>query len=250
MKILIHNVGYFLGHDGSFLNYLRHGHRYFVCDPIVRTQNVTRFCTLLSEFEPDVCGMIEVEIDAKKQYPFLADHYCIWAEKYSAKSPLREIPVLADKGNAILSRSLIHVNKHYLKHGNKRLVLQAEIAPGVYFFLVHLSLRKWIRSRQLAELGRVIRKKKQVIVAGDFNIFDGAKELVPLLKATDLRLISEMNKPTFPAHSPKCTLDVFLCSASLKVRNIQVIKTKLSDHCPVLLELENIPYPSIAEATK
>ncbi len=236
MKILIHNVGYFLGHNGSLLEYVKYSHRYLYCDPEIKEANMGRFAQLLYEHDPDICGLIEVHDHPELLKLVEESHTCTMIAKYCETHPLARLEKTRPNCNAVLTREMVEVCPHYLGCGNKRLVLEV-VFRDIHLYLVHLSLRKYIRKQQLLELRRLVSGKPKVIVCGDFNIFSGVDELEPLLFDGDLRLVSKPHHQTFPAVNPKKMLDIFLCSEGLRVTSLQVLDIVLSDHLPVLLEV-------------
>ncbi len=238
MKILIHNVGYFLGHNGLLLDYFKHSHRYISCNPKIRAHNLEQFRNLLATHDPDICGLIEIRENTAVLEDLSQNHSCTIVTKYGTAHPLRALSAKSANSNAVLSREVLAVKTHYLSCGNKRLVLETE-KNGVNIFFVHLSLRKHIRQRQLRELQTLIADKLNVIVCGDFNIFGGFAELELFLRQTNLQLVSQAEDYTFPAARPTKAIDIFLCSTQLKVISVHVLDIVLSDHLPVLLEVDD-----------
>lgn len=242
MKILLYNVGYFTGNDGSVADYLTGSYRYFWKKGHYQIETAEKIRCLIAEHEPDICGLIEIEAatPASPAYLCASDHlpHLSCAVKYGHDSLLRKIGFFKNNGNAVLSRKELTVKQHYLQNGNKRLVLEIEVTDRFSIFVVHLSLRRNTREKQFYELKTIIRGKKQVIVCGDFNIFGGREELEPLLNKTNLRIVNKHGDLTFPANNPRLMLDVFLCSHNLKVKDLQVLACDSSDHLPVLLEID------------
>lgn len=246
MKILVYNVGYFLGHDGSLFQYLTHGYRYFFCGNLTREKNIANIRDLIDRYNPDICGLLEVH-QATAGGDTLGDefsisqdgiYHCETEVKYGINSILRKFFLFKTKSNAVMLRKKHPIKRHYLSAGTKRLVLEIEVTPDFSIFLVHLSIRKWIRKRQFYELKKLIKEKKRVVVCGDFNIFGGMEELRPLLKKTNLRIVNKKEHITYPASKPTKALDLFLCSRNLSISNIEVIDEGHSDHLPVIVEID------------
>jgi endonuclease/exonuclease/phosphatase family metal-dependent hydrolase len=104
--------------------------------------------------------------------------------------------------------------------------------------MTHFSLSKRIRHKQFAELEELIRKRKRVILCGDFNVFSGPEELYHLLGQCNLRIVNQPKDFTFPTCKPRKALDLFLCSHDVRIMDIRVLDTvTASDHLPVILEV-------------
>jgi endonuclease/exonuclease/phosphatase family metal-dependent hydrolase len=89
----------------------------------------------------------------------------------------------------------------------------------------------------MMELKELLQERPHAILCGDFNI-QSLDELDPLLENTGLRLINDAEDHTFPAHRPRRTIDLFLCSAHIDVGSTRTLfGPKESDHLPVLLDL-------------
>lgn len=231
-KILLLNIGYCLGLDGSLWKYTLHFYRYFFCSKKIKHHILNELALLIKKTNPDLCCLIEVDRGSKltnRLYPFSDVEL-----KYGKKSIMPFLPFFRGKCNGFLSKKKIPFQKHYLTRGGKKLVYELLLYGDISVFLVHLSLSSKMRKKQFEELGRLVHNKK-AIVCGDFNIWKGIKELDDFLRAHDLKM---MGYPTFPAHRPKKILDVFVYSRGLDVKKMKVLKeAKISDHLPVLLEI-------------
>ncbi len=195
---------------------------------------------------PDVLCLVEVDhgsllrCSRRSQVAALSHELGLWSHvrtKYRPGSLADTLPMLGKQANAILTRecprSCAH---HYLKRGMKRLVLSVELAE-VRVFLVHLAIRRKVRDDQLRELAQLVRHAEgPVIVAGDFNIFDGDAELKPFLHATGLRNASPGGQPSWPSWAPRHQLDFILHSQELEVTGFKVPTVRFSDHYPVLCD--------------
>lgn len=231
-KILLFNIGYCLGLDGSFWKYALHFYRYFFCSKKIKHRILNELALLIKKTNPDLCCLTEVDKRSKitnHLYPFHD-----MAIKYGKKSIIPSIPFFKGKCNGFLSKKNILFQKHYLARGGKKLVYELFLPDNLSVFLVHLSLSSKMRKKQFEELGRLVHNKK-VIVCGDFNIWKGIKELDDFLLTHNLKM---MGYPTFPSHRPKKILDVFIYSRGLDVKKMTVLKdVRISDHLPVLLEI-------------
>ena len=108
-------------------------------------------------------------------------------------------------------------------------------------FLVHLALGGKTRMKQFVQLFSLIEKcDKPMIVAGDFNTLWGTEEIELFMKVGKLKSANLERKPTFPSWSPKKELDFVLHSENIKINDVKVIKTMLSDHLPILIDFDII----------
>jgi endonuclease/exonuclease/phosphatase family metal-dependent hydrolase len=109
------------------------------------------------------------------------------------------------------------------------------LVEGVTVVMVHLSLNKIVRKKQLKELAELISViHGPLILCGDMNIFGGVEELTPLIKESKLQLPKDLPL-TYPAHKPKKTLDVFL-TRGVKQVEVRTLQSTISDHLPIALE--------------
>ncbi|MCX5759082.1 MAG: endonuclease/exonuclease/phosphatase family protein, partial [Candidatus Hydrogenedentes bacterium] len=105
--------------------------------------------------------------------------------------------------------------------------------------LVHLSIKFRHRHYQLWELYSLVKQaKKPVIVAGDFNVFRGAREVQLFLAATGLKNANPEGKPSYPSWAPRRELDFILHSPEIRVTGIQIPRVTLSDHLPLICDFE------------
>lgn len=211
------------------------------------TRNLGRIAGFLRELEPDLVGLIEVDhgsyrSNGKDQAELLAEslgHYHSHSIKYGKGSFWRRIPVLRKQGNAFLARDRIRNETfHYFNHGMKRLVIELEL-EHVVVYLAHLSLGARARHHQLGDLYALVKNTtKPCVVAGDFNMLWGEREIDLFLAATGLQNANTKNLPTFPSNQPKRHLDFVLHSKEIKVKNFEVPAIAYSDHLPVLVDFD------------
>ncbi|QQS58675.1 endonuclease/exonuclease/phosphatase family protein [Candidatus Peregrinibacteria bacterium] len=246
MKILIYNIGYSLGLNGSTGDYIFRGLRYVYCTRKIQEKVISDITTIITDTNPDICGLLEVEqgnaffnrINQVKELNRDGKFVVDISSKYAEKSLISKIDFLRSKSNAVLLKKPLPIHKHYFGHGIKRLLYEIVVRPDISIFLVHFSLSHRARAHQIQELRSLIRQREKVVICGDFNIFGGLHELDPLLRHTHLHVVNKRGDVTFPAVHPKIALDLFLCSKSLTVKDIQVLSGAFSDHCPVLFEFE------------
>lgn len=198
----------------------------------------------IEEVDPDVVGLVEVDSGSYRsgrlnQAEWLAGqlgHYHSFRMKYREEGGIgRRLPVLNKQANAFLSRDVIQRETfHEFTGGFKRLVIELDL-ERVRLFLVHLALGFRTRHRQLTELHDLIgNSAKPCIVAGDFNIFLGPRELQLFLAATGLRSANTGQLPTYPSWRPRRELDFICHSPDIKLKRFFVPPVTLSDHLPLV----------------
>jgi endonuclease/exonuclease/phosphatase family metal-dependent hydrolase len=218
--------------------------------------NLGKIIHFLKREQPDIIGLVEVDEGSYRsknlnQAEFIAQelgYTHVYESKYGESSLVRRMPVLRRQGNAFITNQTIHATQfHFFRHGMKRLVIELEFDTFA-IFLVHLSLKYRHRQYQLTDLHRLFKKvHKPMIVAGDFNVFWGQRELDLFMAATGLVNANHKGFPTFPSHAPSRQLDFILHSPEIKVTGFRVPAIKLSDHRPLVCEF-NPPAPATVPA--
>lgn len=234
MRFLLYNMRYATG--PRMHNYMSPSSR-----------NLDRIAGFLRNLEPDVVGLIEVDhgsyrTGGKNQIEQLAEalgHYHSHSVKYGKDSFWRRVPILKKQGNAFLARDRIRNETfHYFQRGMKRLVIELELEHLVVY-LVHLSLGARARHHQLSDLYDLVKTTdKPCIVAGDFNMLWGEREINLFLAATGLQNANTGNLPTFPSNQPRRHLDFVLHSKEITVKNFDIPKVLFSDHLPVMVDFD------------
>ena len=158
------------------------------------------------------------------------------ASKYGA-SLFSSLPFHRGNGNGLISFLPAEISVHYLRKSRKKL-LQICTTDACTYFIVHLPLVSADRLEQLNELAQLVnRTRGNVVVGGDFNIFNGIDEIKILKEKTGLQLAGD-GKNTFPSHRPRIQLDIFLYRfdrADLRP-SVRTLPHLLSDHLPIVLE--------------
>jgi len=151
----------------------------------------------------------------------------------------QKVPVLNKQGNAILTNQrIVSQNFHYFRNGVKRLVIELEL-EDFSIFLVHLSIKFRHRQYQLQDLHSMIKNlKKPVIVAGDFNVLWGDRELQLFLAAAQLNNANRNGEPSHPSRAPRRELDFIFHSSEIHVTHFQIPPVKFSDHTPLVCDFE------------
>ncbi|MFP4656357.1 MAG: endonuclease/exonuclease/phosphatase family protein [Candidatus Woesearchaeota archaeon] len=250
-RIILYNIQYCSGFKGSWWEYIRFWKMLFppkYLDYVMANE--------LKGYAPDVVGFIEIDtgsIRAKKKdktvffREFLELGDQAGRVKYTKEGfskIMGSLPITRKQGNAIISKHKIsEVKYHDLNRGTKRIAIESLIEkPGKFrVILVHLALGKKARKEQLEELAHIVNEiEEPVIVMGDFNTFDGIREIRSLLRKTGLKYYPGQRMiPTQPTYNPKNTLDLILTSKEIEVKDYKVLKEmKFSDHLPILVDFE------------
>ncbi|OIB55932.1 endonuclease/exonuclease/phosphatase family protein [Natrialba sp. SSL1] len=260
MKILSCNAGYLLGYQNVLGGYVPPPIGATLGDTVAERQAFEQLVSLIERERPDVVSLLEIDRGSHRtitdgQFQTLRDslrrrglsYGGEIANKYGDSGLVQSLPFFGQLGNGVLSRADRNptIVPHYLSVGRKRLVLEIEAAADVVLFMVHLSLGARSRARQLSELAALIRDRadgRQVVVTGDFNTFAATEELREFTQRTALEL--QVPGETVPARPfddwlvSSRQLDLFCCSPSLDVARCDVLDVQLSDHRPVVLELD------------
>jgi len=252
MRFLLYNIRYGTGI----------GRRFHLPLPFMgyfkRTDdNLSKIIDFIESLDPDIVGLVEVDIGSfrtsrENQARTLADriaHSPVFQSKYGSGSVAEKMPILNKQGNALMTNQVIQSRQfHYLNNGVKRLVIEIEL-DEVNIFLVHLSLRYRKRQDQLNDLYRLISKaRKPVIVAGDFNVFRGARELSLFKAASGLVSANPEGLPSHPSRAPKRQLDYILHSPAINVSSFFVPQVTFSDHVPLVCDFDVISSQPVAVA--
>ena len=238
MRFLLYNIRYGTGRRTrrAWMDMLRRTDNHF--------ESITHF---IRELEPDVVGLVETDSGSFRtknmpQPQRLAEvigHYHSFGVKYRQHGLLRRSPVFGKQGNAFLTRDAVQRETfHYFEHGFKRLVIELELQQA-NLFLVHLSLRRHVRRRQLDHLQQLVRTaRKPCIVAGDFNVLLGPDELTDFLELAGLQRVNTENRPTYPSWDPQRVLDYVCYTPTITLRAFALPQVTLSDHLPLVCDFE------------
>lgn len=242
MRLLLYNIRYGTGIDSDF-------HVPFPYSGYLRrtTDNLVQIAEFIRSTQPDIVGLLEVDSGSfrsrrQSQSAEIAEalgHYQMYRSKYATHSLARRLPLLNKQGNAFLTSKKIEGQKvHYFNSGIKRLVLELEL-KDVVILLVHLSIKFRHRHYQLWELHSIIKSaSKPVIVAGDFNVFRGVREVDLFMGATGLKNANTAGEASYPSWNPRRQLDFILHSPEIRVTEFRIPNVLFSDHLPLLCDFE------------
>jgi len=242
MRFLLYNIRYAAGIGRQFhlpvpySGYFKH-----------TNGNLKNILDFIKSVNPDIIGLVEVDSGSfrsqkNNQAEGIAwelQHDHIYQSKYPATSLAHRLPLLNKQGNAILTNQEIISQKfHYFRNGVKRLVIELELAD-LSIFLVHLSIKFRHRHYQLQDLHNILSKvKKPLILAGDFNVLWGDRELQLFLAATGLKNANRNGQPSHPSRAPRRQLDYIFHSPEIKVTGFEIPRVKFSDHTPLVCEFD------------
>jgi len=240
MRFLFYNIRYCTGHGAGYHLPLPFSGFF------KRTENqLEQIVQFIRSINPDIVGLVEVDGGSYRsrkicQVAEIArklDHYHVVETKYGENSMANRVPVLNKQGNGVLSREAIIGHRfHYFEEGVKRLVIEVELSD-VAIFIVHLSLKFKHRQQQLEHLHRIVStSNKPVVVAGDFNTFNGEREISLFLAAANLVNANQTGLPSYPSHAPRKNLDFIFHSPELVVSDFSIPDIRLSDHAPLICD--------------
>lgn len=240
MRFLLYNVRYGAGIGPRFhlpLPYAGYLKR--------TTCNLECILSFIESVKPDIIGLVEIDRGSFRseqvcQAEAIArelGYFHVGEAKYGVRGVARKVPVLNKQGNALLAREkIVEFHFHYFHEGFKRLVIEARL-PEVTVFLVHLSLSFRNRRHQLQRLYQLISGVRgPLIVAGDFNVLWGDRELESFLAASGLISANGEGLPSHPSRRPKRQLDYILHSPELEPSNFHIPQVFYSDHVPLICD--------------
>lgn len=252
VKLVCYNIEYCEGMEGLWYQYLQFWKIFFPPKGLDQ-----KMVDSLKNLNPDILALVEVDTGSfrakKDEVLFFKEKLGLNSFVEKIKYPLtgwlslfHHIPILNKQANAIISRyKITNVKYHIFNEGTKRVVIETTLKcpKKVTLLLAHLALGKKTREKQIDELvGFVNKIKGPVILMGDFNTFQGSKEVSGLLKKTKLTDKSKLDKysllNTQPTWHPTRRLDYVLTSPEVKVKKYQVLNYPYSDHMPLFVEFD------------
>jgi endonuclease/exonuclease/phosphatase family metal-dependent hydrolase len=205
-----------------------------------RQTNLKRIASLLAGY--DLVGLQEVDSGSLRsgfvdQTEYLAQFagFPFWYKQVN-----RNLGRFAQYSNGVLSRlrpSAIIEHKLPGAPGRGAIFVQFGPSPGgLAVCVMHLSLGRRARRRQLAYVGELAGEFEHLVLMGDLNCDCESKPLRQLIDRLGLREPTYGLK-TFPSWRPRRNLDHILVSSSLAVERLRVLNDAFSDHLPVSMEI-------------
>lgn len=242
MRFLLYNVRYCAGTGAKFHFPVPYA------GFLKRTTGVLEcIMTFIESVRPTIVGLVEIDSGS-----FRTEHVCqadiiarelgfshVVETKYANSSVAQKVPVLRKQGNALLTNEEIIRHKfHYFDKGFKRLIIEVQLSD-ITIFLVHLSLSYRKRQNQLLHLSRLVRDVKgPLIIAGDFNVLWGDRELGLFLESTGLKSANHEGISSYPSRYPLRQLDYILHSEDLEPSNFNIPAVTYSDHAPLVCDFD------------
>lgn len=253
VKLISYNIEYCEGMEGIWYQYLKFWKILFPPKNLEK-----KLVKALQKLKPDILTLIEVDTGSLRargedEVKFIEEKLGLKSFVEKVKYPLHgwrklfhHIPILNKQANAIISRFKISKVKYHVFHeGTKRMVIEATVncPQKITLLAAHLALGKKTRAKQIKELTKIVNAiKNPVILMGDFNTFNGVKEIKELLKKTHLKDMIKLDKNslpfTEPAWHPTRRLDYILTSPQVKVNKYSVLNFHFSDHLPLMIDFE------------
>lgn len=226
-------------------------------------RNLDRIASLLRELQPDIVALQEIDADSIWNGSF--DHVAYLREQvalpYAAFGASNDFTAARSLrlcyGNAILSRHPILLTEA-LRFGSRRVgekgLLYVEIAtPTVDCAVVSLHLHPSSRRVRLSQARQILellarcqarrRRPLPLLVGGDFNCAPhAAGDAGRLLLESAGPLTGCHHAPvgqrTFPAIRPSRMLDYWLIPGKWRILAARAVRSRFSDHLPVLVEVQ------------
>lgn len=223
--------------------------------------HLQRLAALLGSLDADVVALQEIDERSRwagnlDQVTYLQEH-AGFAHALFGRTTLREGIFNLSYGNAFLSRHPL-LEGEAITFGRKTVgekgFLFAELKIGpltVPLLNLHLNYRS--RASRLDQVGQVFRYLEKQhntraplwsvppLVCGDFNTArhasDATASLMQELKCFGAYSLLPAGGNTFPSPLPTRALDFVMVPAEIQVERSEVVRSWLSDHRPVLVEL-------------
>ena len=206
-----------------------------------RLHNLSRIAEVISDY--DMVALQEVDGGSIRsgfvnQVEYLS-HRAGFPYWYAQTN--RDLGPIAQHGNGLLSRIAPHgLEDHKLPGwipGRGAMFLRIPYAGDeLVVVMLHLSLGRQSRQRQLAYVAEQVAHERQVIIMGDMNT-----HMSHLLEESPLKQLNlepaEQVAPTYPAWEPSLALDHVLVSDNLQIREYQALDCRVSDHLPIAVEV-------------
>ncbi len=206
-----------------------------------RMQNLIQIAEMMGDY--DLVGLQEVDAGSLRsgfinQTEYIANqaHFPYWFHQTN-----RKLGKIAQHSNGVLCRyKPSQVSDHKLPGtipGRGALIVRfGGDKMSLIVVIMHLSLGKRTRIKQLEYISRAVSEYSNVVIMGDMNCAPDSPEMCVLMQGTKL-LEPEPNLFTFPSWRPKHHLDHILVSPSITVEDVSVLSHTYSDHLPIAMSI-------------
>ena len=247
-RILISNLGYARDIDGTMLAHLLHSYRHFRTPISLQKASLDAYKKIIEDTKPDLCCIIEVDTGSPTSGGFDQFEYLTHTDyplrdvvsKYAPNSRLCEFWMTRGKSNGFMEKRPYDYKRIYLSLGSKRLLYRIVLEEGLVLFFTHLSLKKEVRLHQIKELRSLADKEVgDVLIAGDFNILAGLRELEIFTGDGRYQLLNDSSQGTFTLFTKHYLLDICLATSNVAARtSIAIIDQSFSDHDALLITVD------------
>jgi endonuclease/exonuclease/phosphatase family metal-dependent hydrolase len=247
LRILCTNLGYGRNIDGSFGQHVAGAWRHFYAPLSCQRDSLAFVREQIEKQAPHLSCFLEIDqgslnnrfLDQLATLRSPDFHTFSATNKYGLVKPAGKLSISKGKSNAFMSSLPVTHRTHFFRHGTKKLVYEITVHDRLTVFLVHCSLRPWIRQKQFEELRYWAEKcPGKVLLIGDFNNFQGEKELLPLT-GSGFQLLNDTNIPTFRFGQYETCVDLCLISPGLAGKaRLEVINQPSSDHQMLLVDID------------
>ena len=233
-------------------------------------RNLLRIARLLARERADIVALQEVDEDSHwNQRIHLLDFLQAevgYSHSYLGVHNRRGGRLPLAYGNGVLSRYAIEHAEHHAfgsaQLGEKGFLYTEHALPGAHLPVVNLHLDYKSRRRRIEQIERLIdylqaRHAQQggetyyaPLVCGDFNSRSGkpndaVRHLFAHLQAQCAYRLYPEDGRTFPSLLPTHCFDFILVPPGFRVRRCQILRAYVSDHRPVLVDLEILTAPRV-----
>lgn len=228
-------------HTQSYKHYVTRSWQH-ILPSVTRFGHLDRIASVISEF--DVVALQETDGGSIRsgfvnQVKYLAEKadFPYW---YLQRN--RDLGMLAQHGNGLLTRfkpSQMEDHKLPGKIPGRGAVL-CEFSFGnqsLCLVMMHLSLGRRDRIKQLSYIREIISDFEHVILMGDMNVHLGHLLDESPLRDAGLLSAAGAGLQTYPSWRPQRSLDHILISSELKVNHVEALDCHLSDHLPVAVDI-------------
>jgi endonuclease/exonuclease/phosphatase family metal-dependent hydrolase len=206
--------------------------------------NLPKISQFIQTQNPDIVGLQEVDAGSHRNGKF--SHLDVLPYRYKRFSQERNGYGYLNDGNLLLAQHPFTSQSHTLSHELEKRTCIAAVTriDGQDILIISTHLATWpfnwyVRKKQYAQIVRILNDHDlPTIVMGDFNCTPYSTEFAEFLSKTGLTLAH--NVPTFPTHTPRWCFDNIAVSNHFKITSARILHVPLSDHLPVIADIEFI----------